>query len=89
MEEVPEEQLFLDSIAYSSGNTSEEIEGNLKQIYLAMSEEKQDDHIFDLWKKLYSRLRGALKIINTFGDIAMELNVLGKDKKSKELEELE
>ena len=54
-----------------------------------MSVEKQDDHIFDLWKKLYSRVRGALKIINTFGDIAMELNVLGKDKKTKELEELE
>jgi hypothetical protein len=39
-----------------------------------------------LWRRLYSRLRGALKIINTFGDIAMEINVLGKDKKSKELE---
>jgi len=80
----------LESIVYSSGNTSEEEgEGNLKSIYLKMSEEKQDDHIFDLWKKLYSKVRGALKIINTFGDIAMELNVLGKDKKTKELEELE
>ena len=80
----------MDSIVYSSGNTSEEEgEGNLKSIYLKMSEEKQDDHIFDLWKKLYSKVRGALKIINTFGDIAMELNVLGKDKKTKELEELE
>ena len=80
----------MESIVYSSGNTSEEEgEGNLKSIYLKMSEEKQDDHIFDLWKKLYSKVRGALKIINTFGDIAMELNVLGKDKKTKELEELE
>ena len=71
------EELFLESIVYSSGATSEEEKGVLKTAYLKMTEEKQDDHIFDLWKQLYSKLRGALKIINTFGDIAMELTVLG------------
>ena len=54
-----------------------------------MTEEKQDEHIFEMWKQLYAKLRGALKVINTFGDIAMEINVLGKDTKSKELEQLE
>jgi hypothetical protein len=38
---------------------------------------------------VYKKLRGALKVIVTFGDVAMELNVLGKDSKSKELELLE
>jgi hypothetical protein len=54
-----------------------------------MTVNQQDDHIFLLWKRLYSKLRGALKIVNIFGDMAMEINVFGQENKTKELSKLE
>jgi hypothetical protein len=52
-EEGPDSDVFsVNSMVYSSGTAGEESDekGKLGLAYLKMTEEKQDEHIFDLWK---------------------------------------
>jgi hypothetical protein len=59
---------------YSSG----ESDFSAEQDYLEMTSDQQAEHIEYLWERARAKLIGAVKVINTFGDINRRIYLYGK-----------
>jgi hypothetical protein len=93
VEDEPEEK--LDEVVYSSGESDmgEDSKWRKKPDYKPLTEldvpEDQEEFLLNLWQDCYRKLRGTIKVINTFGDIAIQMNTFGSKKKRAQLELLE
>ena len=63
---------------YSSGESDEEWD----EEYNKMNDVQQDQRVRDLWHKLFVKSKGAVKILNRFGDLNKRIYLLGTSKKN-------
>jgi len=81
-EEMSEENFDIEKYSiptFSSGLS----EFSAEQEFIEMNEEKQHEHIIELWGIAKAKLIGAVKIINMFGDINRRIYLHGKRKALK------
>ena len=66
-----------DSFEYTSGESDEEAE----ELFLAMDEYEQTNRVVELWQRTLAKARGAVKVIEIFGDLNRRIYLYGSDKK--------
>jgi len=50
-------------------------------MFLAMDEDEQQNRVMELWSRTLAKARGAVKVIEIFGDLNRRIYLYGSDKK--------
>lgn len=70
-------QQLDDSFNYTTG----ESDVDCQEMFLAMDEEEQQNRVLELWQRTLAKARGAVKVIEIFGDLNRRIYLYGSDKK--------
>lgn len=46
-----------------------------------MSEKEQQERVFELWRRTLAKAKGAVRVIEIFGDLNRRIYLYGSDKK--------
>lgn len=66
----------FDSLIYTSGESEDEI----REDYLTLGDDDRADHIISLWMRTIAKARGAVAVINVFGDLNRRIYLHGSNK---------
>ena len=67
---------------YSSGDEDYEA----AQLYLELDEQSKEEHVKNLWRRTIAKARGAVQILNTFGDLNRRIYLHGSTRKNEYIE---
>jgi hypothetical protein len=67
----------VDPYSYTSG----ESDVDCAEAFIEMNEEEKRDRVQDLWKRTLAKAKGAVKVIEIFGDLNRRIYLYGSDKK--------